>query len=60
MLFYRSADLLITDEVVALREPRPARYRVDELTFVRYRMSIFGCPSLPTGATVPMPSMTSS
>jgi hypothetical protein len=35
MLLYRSADLLITDEVVALREPWPARYRVDELGYVR-------------------------
>jgi hypothetical protein len=35
MLFYRSADLLITDDVVARREPWPARYRVDELAYVR-------------------------
>jgi hypothetical protein len=35
MLFYRSADLLITDQVVAHREARPARYRLDELGYVR-------------------------
>lgn len=35
MLFYRSADLLITDQLVAHREPCPARYRLDELAYVR-------------------------
>ena len=35
MLLYRSKRMIITDRVVAIREPWPAHYRVDDLSFPR-------------------------
>ena len=34
-LFYRSADVLITDRSFTVRDPHPARYAIAELAFPR-------------------------